>query len=82
LRLGRAHIPRSRSAFLSCELLAARRIQEVWFEDNEPRRELLGIAAERLTRTLAECGYVVSRSSRRQPLPMDLVARRRDAGGK
>jgi len=28
LRLGRAHIPRSRSAFLSCELLAARRCGE------------------------------------------------------
>ena len=55
-------------------LLERRQVQEVWFEDNQQRREKLGISAERLYRVLEHWGYQVRRSTRDNPLPMDVTA--------
>lgn len=57
------------------ELLRQRAVQEVWFEDNVPRREALGIEEDRLTRELVSHGYTIERKADDPSLPMDIVAR-------
>lgn len=49
-------------------------IDEVWFEDNVARRELLDIKKQRLTASLERHGYCIRETCKEQPLPMDFVA--------
>lgn len=56
------------------QLLEARAIQEIWFEDCQSRREQLGISLDRLFQVLRDAGYRVEASTKDRRLPMDYCA--------
>ncbi len=55
-------------------LLSTRQVQEIWFEDNSERREMLGLSFESVINALETNAYCVFRNSAKSRLPMDFVA--------
>lgn len=58
----------------AADMLSRRQAQEIWSEDNEPRRLALEIETERLTRELLRHDYSISCRVDDPSLPMDFVA--------